>query len=145
MALKTPYATISQADAYFSDNDTWLDLEDSAKDQHLLNGRYYIDSNYSCTDLVEGEDIPEEYTYANSLLALEDSTSALYAVAENADVSLVRKKVVAGPVSTEKTYSGYSSSSKVAVDKYPQVTSVLTGYCSLSSQAGMKTSFVIRG
>lgn len=145
MALKTPYATVAEADVYLSDSDAWSDLDASEKNTHLLNGRYYIDSNYSCTELSEDEVIPDEYKYANSLLALYDSSSSIFAVSATNDNSLVKTKVVAGPVSTEKVYSGYGNDSKVMIDKYPQITSLLSGYCSLDNNSGIKTSYIIRG
>jgi len=145
MALKTPYATVAEADAYFDENDSWLDLEEVDKENHLLNGRYYIDGKYSCTDLVDGDPIPEEYTYANALLALEDSVTPIFSVSTSGDNSLVKTKVVAGPVSTEKVYSGYTGDSKKEIDRYPQITALLSEYCSFKSSTGMTTTFIYRG
>lgn len=146
MALKTPYATIQQADSYLSENDDWLDLDNSVKNTHLINGRYYIDSNYICTELVDGAAIPEEYVYANTLLAEIDSKKGLFSVDKTVNSPVVKKKVKAGEVESETTYAGNRSKSLSlhSVDPYPAITSLLNEFCSLKNKNSFKTIDLIR-
>ncbi len=146
MALKTPYATIQEADIYLSENDAWLDLDNSAKNNHLINGRYYIDSNYTCTELVNGDPIPEEYVYANALLAEADLAKGLYTVDKTVNSPVVKKMVKAGEVESETTYAGSRSTSLSmnSVDPYPAITSILNEFCSLKNKQSFKTVDLIR-
>lgn len=140
MPLKLPYATIEQADVYLENNDAWLDLDDEVKNTHLLNGRYFIDSKYTCDDLADEDGdslpdvIPEEYIYANTLLAQFDSVSGIFTVDETGGSPVVSKKVKAGSVESEKSYAGqFSSSTKLnSIDPYPQITSILNAYCTIN-------------
>lgn len=147
MALKTPYATVSQANSYLSESDEWSDLTTSEKNSHLLNGRYYIDANYSCTiETINGEEvIPEEFVYANSLLANYDAIDGLYNVDKTLGNAVVKKKAVAGEVESEITYAGSRSTgvSLHSVDNYPQVTSLLSEYCS-RTKASIQNANLLR-
>ena len=146
MALKTPYATIVETDVYLQSNATWLALSDVDKDEHLLNARYYIDSNYTCTELDENDPIPDEYKYANSLLAEFDMVSTLYEVDKTGSSPIVKKMSKAGPVEVETTYAGSRSTELKlgAIDKYPLVTALLDGFCTLNKPSGIKTVDLLR-
>ena len=140
MALKTPYATVTEANSYLSDSDEWSDLTTTEKNNHLLNGRYYIDANYSCiieTDTNGDEVIPEEFVYANSLLANISTINGLFNVDKTLGNAIVKKKSVAGPVESEITYAGSRSTNTNlnSIDSYPQVTSLLSEYCSRSKSS----------
>lgn len=134
MALKTPYATVSEANSYLADSDEWSDLDTSEKNSHLLNGRYYIDANYSCViPTTYGEEvIPEEFKYANSLLANADAIDGLFGIDKTVGNPIVKKRSKAGDVESEITYSGSRSTgvNLNTIDNYPQVTSLLSEYCS---------------
>lgn len=147
MALKTSYATVIEADAYLSSNSVWLSLSTSEKDDHLLNGRYYIDANYTCSELLDTDPIPEEYKYANSLLAEIDMTTGLYIVDKTGGAPVVQKMAKAGPVEVETTYAGSrSTETKLgAIDKYPRVTALLSEFCTLNKgSSGIKVINLLR-
>lgn len=135
MALKTPYATVQQANSYLSNNDAWQDLSTSEKNVYLTNGRYYIDSTYTCSAEVDMTDIPEEYVWANSILAGVDVSNSIFAEDPTAENPIVKKRSKAGSVETEVEYAGNRSTdtSFGAVDPYPVVTSLLAEYCSRSN------------
>jgi len=146
MALKIPYATVAQANSYLSNNDDWLDLSSSAKNVYLVNGRYYIDANYECSDEVDMDDIPEEYVYANSLLAGYDLASGLFTISDSGDSPIVKKMVKAGEVESEVTYAGSRSTSlrMNGIDRYPDVTALLSEYCNFSKGSSVKCSSLLR-
>ena len=94
------YATILQADTYLEIHTDWLDLWDEVKEDALLSARYFIDANFSCS--VDMDAIPEEVSYANSLLAYD-----YYIQGDlffDNSKSTKRTKVVAGKVESEKEY-----------------------------------------
>ena len=146
MALKTPYATNSEADAYLSTNVAWLTLTEQDKTDHLLNGRYYIDGKYVCDEIEDGDTVPEEYAYANVLLAESDMSSSIFAVDETAGNTIVEKRVKAGQVESEIKYAGNRSTSPKlgGVDPYPKVTSLLGEYCYLKKNTGISTNSLLR-
>lgn len=146
MALKEPYATVAQANSYLSANDDWSDLDTVDKETYLLNGRYYIDSNYNCAEEVDMDNIPEEYVYANSLLAEFDLASGLFSVSDTGNAPIVKKMVKAGEVESETTYAGSRSTGLAldGIDQFPVVTSVLNEYCSLLKGQGIKNINLLR-
>ena len=146
MALKAPYATVAQANSYLSVNDDWSDLDTSDKEAYLLNGRYYLDSNYNCTDEVDMDDIPEEYVYANSLLAEYDLSSGLFTVSATGNSPVVKKMVKAGEVESETTYAGSRSTNLRldGIDQIPVVTAILNEYCTLSKGSSLKNINLLR-
>lgn len=146
MALKVPYATISEANSYLSGNDAWSALSSSQKNNYLINGRYFIDANYTCSEAVDMTAIPDEYKFANSLLAGYDLSASLFAVTEHGDNPVTKKKVKAGDVESEVEYAGNRSTSLKmgSIDKYPQVTSLLSEFCTLNSSSGVKCSSLLR-
>ena len=146
MALKVSYATVAQANSYLSANDDWSDLDTSDKENYLLNGRYFLDSAYSCTDEVDMDDIPEEYVYANSLLAEFDLASGLFSVSTNGNSPVVKKMVKAGEVESETTYAGSRSTTLRldGIDLYPSVTSILNEYCSRKKGSGLSAANLLR-
>lgn len=150
MALKTPYATVLESNSYLSENDDWLDLSSSEKNVYLVNGRYFIDSNYAFYDEIDEDDVPDdvadELKYANSLLAEFDLATGIYNVSASGNAPVVSKKVKAGSVETETDYAGNRSSSLRidGIDPYPAVTSILSEYCYRSKGSSLKTSSLLR-
>ena len=147
MALKEPYCTIQEADTYLADNATWLSLFESQKTQHLLNGRYYIDSMYRCSGVDTDVAIPDEYKYANAKLGEADMQNSIYTVSETGNIALTLKTVKAGSVTSTKEYSRYRGNGvRNYVDNFPFVTSLLSEYCTLSGgRAGnIQTAQLIR-
>jgi len=152
MALKIPYATNSEADVYLVNVEAWFDLTEEQKTSHLVNGRYFMDSTYECTELPDEDndglpdDIPEEYKYANSLLAEIDMTTGLFNVDSTGGSPVVSKRVKAGSVESETSYAGqFSSSTKLgAIDPYPQITSLLSDYCFLKKTGSTKSVSLLR-
>ena len=136
MALKVPYATVSEANSFLSESDSWSDLTTSEKEIHLLNGRYFLDSYYTCT-LEDENNIPDEFAYANSLLAEIDLNTGLFIVDKTIGNAVVKKRSVAGDVESEITYSGSRSTVMHlnSIDSYPQVTSILSEYCSITNSS----------
>ena len=152
MALKIPYATNIEADVYLANDVDWIALTEEQKTAHLVNGRYFMDSAYTCTELPDEDndglpdDIPEEYKYANSLLAQIDMTSGLFNVDDTAGSPVVSKRVKAGSVESETSYAGqFSASTKLnAIDPYPQITSLLSGYCYINKSSSTKSVSLLR-
>ena len=145
MALKTPYCTVTEANAYLRTNDAWTSLSVTEKDAHLLNGRYYIDSNYTCSEIDETA-IPDEFKYANALLAEADLATSIFTVDETGGSPVLGKRVKAGSVESETIYAGSRSTSPRlgAVDPYPKVTSILSAYCSNKKSSTLKISSLQR-
>lgn len=145
MALKTPYATVEQANAYLIANDDWSFLTTSEKTSHLTNGRYFIDAKYIC-DEVDMTAIPEEYVYANSLLAEISLSTGLFNVDETGGNAVIKKRVVAGDVESEKIYAGQFTQrlGLGSIDPYPQITSLLDAYCTLDKVGDIKSVSLLR-
>jgi len=147
MALKSPYCTISEANSYLSSSDVWSSLGNSEKSTHLTNGRYFIDSMYTCSGIDETTP-QEEFKYANAQLALYDANTSIYTVSENGNLALTLKKVKAGSVESTKEYSRFVSSggSKNIIDNYPMITSVLSEFCTLTGNgaSSISTAHLVR-
>ena len=122
------YATIQEADSYLSIHDDWLDLDDDVKTDALLWGRYFIDSNFDC--VVDMDDIDEEVKYANSLLAYDYNVQGDLFFDNQRVVK--SKKVVAGKVESERTYSSISRDGPGSMSK---VVAVLKSVCNRTSGA----------
>lgn len=146
MALKTPYVTLTEANVYLKDNVDWGNLDTSQKNNHLVNGRYFMDSNYTCTVLASGAETPEEYKYANSLLAEIDLATGLFTVDKTVNSPVVKKRVKAGDVESETIYAGGNSSSlrMNGVDPYPVITSILNEFCYMNKTSGVSMTKLAR-
>lgn len=141
MALKTAYATATIADTYLADKADWLALTAVVKAQHLLNATYYIDANYSC---VWATPIQDEAAYACTLLAYHDFITGIYKVDPNDGNAVVESEVVAMGVKSRKKFSGSNATGRQGyVDKYPDVTAILGGICSIN-KSGFSQLQVVR-
>lgn len=119
------YATDVEADSYLSLKEDWLDLDSEIKDDALLWGRYFIDTNFDCT--IDMDDIDDEVKYANSLLAYDYFIQGdLFFDNERV---VKQSKVVAGKVEVEKTYS---SIAKTGPNSMSKVIAILKNVCNSS-------------
>ena len=94
------YATVIQADTFLELHEDWLDLDEPVKEDALLSARYFIDANFSCS--IDMDAIPEEVSYANSLLAYDYFIQG--DLFFDNSKSIKATKVVAGKVESEKEY-----------------------------------------
>lgn len=129
MTIATPiqfYATVAEADQYLRLKTDWIDLTDDIKEDALLWGRYFIDTNFNC--VIDMDSIDDEVKYANSLLAYDYFIQGdLYF--DNQRV-VIKKKVVAGKVESEKQYSSISKDGPNSMSK---VVAILKTICSKTS------------
>ena len=133
MTTATPiqaYATVDEADEYLEIKTDWQSLTDEVKEDALLWGRYFIDANFDCT--VDMDLIDDEVKLANSLLAYDYYIQGDLFFDNQRVVS--SKKVVAGKVESEKTYSNYS---KDSANSYSKVKAILMGVCN-STKGSLK-------
>ena len=107
MALKEPYCDIACADVYLVDSAVWQSATDSQKNIALMYGAIWIDSNYSCLDLIADLENPSDnIKYANALLAEDYLEGTLYASDGTTSDRIKMKRVKAGSVESEKEYIG---------------------------------------
>lgn len=124
MSLKEPYCTIAEANVALADNDAWLALDDAAKEDGLVEARYYLDDKFFCA--IDEADPPSEIKLANAWLAADAAVgSGLYS--SSTDPERVKSKSIkAGSVTTSKTYfsaTSFRPATKARVDIY------LSGIC----------------
>lgn len=129
MTTATPiqsYVTVLESDVFLEIHEDWLDLDDEVKEDALLWGRYFIDTNFNC--VVDMDAIDEEVKYANSLLGYDYFIQGdLFFDNQQA---VKQKKTVAGKVETEKTYQ---SPSVDGPNSYSKVIAILAPICSKTS------------
>lgn len=139
MALLSAYTDVTYANDINRGLTEWDDASMSERSNALVKARYFIDSNYTCSppstlDVSDLSTVPDEYQVANALLAVEYLKGTLYLYDDLAGQKVVSKKVKADKVESQVTYSGFMSSRGVkASDKYPEVTALLSVYCTLGS------------
>lgn len=129
--FKEPYCTIEEADEV-NLSATWIALYDDEKEVALKWGRVYLDSKYKCSSTLTADqesDALEAKKLANALLGEQYALGNMFKPSPNIDSALTEKAVKAGSVSISKKYSEGSGT----FDPFPQVTDVLSGYCSYSS------------
>jgi hypothetical protein len=129
MALVTPYCTVSEADVYLSDSDSWIDLESSVKQNALFWGRVYLDSNYRCISFDESN-APDEIKFANALLAKDYTEGNLIKAGGKLSGSVKLKRVKAGKVEVETEYVGANKTSYQSDVDY-----LLNEYCTKKTSA----------
>ncbi len=142
--FKEPYCTIEEADLV-NDFSSWLSLDDDTKTDALKWGRVYLDSKYRCSTSLSTEDEAdaiEARKIANAILGNEYVLGNLFKVIPTDNSALTAKAVKAGSVSISKKFS--ESSSSPPVDQFPQVTAVLSGYCSLIGASSFRNVNVVR-
>lgn len=110
--MTTPYATVAEADAYFSErgNDDWPQLSQSKKQAALVVATQYINAVYVFEQPIDMQDVPQGLQHATAELALLSTQKSL---TEPEDPP-IESAEVAGAVSVE-----------FAVDKISQTASEL--------------------
>lgn len=124
--MVTPYATLTEANAYNTGDLVWDAASDADKNTALSYGRRYIDLNYSCVT-IDMTAIPDDLKEANSVLALAHLTTPVYSQKPE-KTSVKSKSVSSSGVSSSKTYAGMQST---LTDPFPGVTMLLSSYCGL--------------
>ena len=139
MALLSAYTDVAYANSVNLGKTEWDDASTIQKNDALVKARYFIDSTYVCSppstlDVTDLSTVPDEYQYANSLLAYEYLLGTLYEYDPLGGQAVVSKKVKADRVETETTYTGFMAKKFIKRgDKFPEVTALLSTYCSLGS------------
>lgn len=142
MALLGAYTDTTYANTINGGKTEWDDASITEKDDALVKARYFIDSEYTCIE-VDGLDVtdlttvPDEFQYANALLAYEYIKGTLYSYDETGGQSIVKKRVKADKVESDITYSGFMKSNVKRGDRYPEITAILSVYCSLGSNGSL--------
>ena len=116
----------------------WSYASVADKNYAITIGRLYIDKNYVCldSDLWDTTDyttIPEEVQKANSILAEQYILGLLITTDKKESGPIVKTRVKAGSVESETVYKGYYSKSGSKIDEQPEVTMLLSAYCSLGN------------
>ncbi len=118
-ALPTPYASLSEADAYLNSTEKWFEEDSERKQEALGWGRVYLDQNYSIFNL--NEDNPSTaIKQANILLANYHLDENLFTRQTQTD-PLEETEVKVGSVSTRKRYSARTN----WFDPFRDVTAIL--------------------
>ena len=138
MALLGAYTDVAYANSVNIGKTEWDNASVVQKNDALVKARYYIDSNYSCSppdtlDVSYLTTVPDEYQVANSLLAYEYLKNTLYTSDPLGGQAVVSKRVKADKVESEVVYSGFMNRNVKKGDPYPEVTALLSVYCSLGS------------
>lgn len=129
MALQSGYATVAYANVVNINSTEWGRASVSEKEYALSISRNYIDSTYTCSTLTDP--YPDEVMTANSMLADQYLKGNLFKI-DDTSGKLVQKEVKAGPVTVKKEYAGrYQGSVKPRPDQFPEVTTLISGYCTL--------------
>lgn len=113
IGVTTAYATIAEASAYLLGNATWSEAEYQNKIDALLEARYYIDSNYSCS--FDQSLPPDEVKYSSSLLAADFVLNGDLFYSN--DIPIKSKSVKAGSVETSKEFGTISKKKPASIGK----------------------------
>jgi len=138
MALLSPYTDLAYANTINVGKLEWENASDSQKNNALVQARYFIDSKYTCVavddmDVDDLTTVPDEFQVANSLLAYEYILGTLFEYDALGGQAVVAKRVKADKVEVETNYSGFMSGPVKKGDKYPEVTALLSVYCTRGS------------
>lgn len=138
MALLGAYTDVAYANSVNIGKTEWDAASVSQKNNALILSRYFIDSEYSCVeitglDVTDLTTVPDEFQMANALLAYEYLKGTLYTYDPLGNQAIVAKRVKADKVESEVTYSGFMNSNIKKGDPYPEVTALLSPYCSMGS------------
>ena len=136
MAYVTPYCELSFANS-INVSDEWEDAETSDKDMALVYGRLFIDQSYTCDDTdwdtSDYSTIPEEVQRSNAILAEMYIQGVLFPDSKGASGPVTKKRVKAGSVESETTYLGFYAAYTKTTDQKPEITMLLSPYCSFGS------------
>lgn len=128
--LKDAYCSVEEANGYIN-SQGWNALTDAERLVALKWGRNYLDSHYKQKYEIDEDD--ESYTdFDNArklgcaLLASHFVVGELFVASASNNQQVIEKTSKAGSVSTTKRYA--SSGGTVAIDPFPEVTSVLSEF-----------------
>jgi len=134
MAYVVGYCDLAFANS-INKSDEWSDADLSDKEMAIIYGRLFIDQAYTCsTDDWDTDDyttIPDEVQRANALLAEMSILGTLLPLTDQVSGPVTHKKVKAGSVESETTYMGFYSTGSKKIDQKPEITMLLSPYCSL--------------
>jgi len=120
LTTEQAYATVTDADLYFSTNSVWSALTTEQKTDALLWGRYWIDITYDCSALT---DTTRELVISNCLLALDYVEQGDLFFAN--DSTIKKERIKAGSVETETEYlSGAKQLPNSAVKVFALLSSI---------------------
>ncbi len=137
MAYVTPYCEMSFANSVNIASTAWDDADTSDKNMALIYGRLFIDKNYTCVvgddeddwDTSDYTTIPDEVQRANAILAEMHISGTLFDT-QAISGPITGKKVKAGSAESETTYMGSFATHSKTVDQKPEITMLLSPYCS---------------
>ena len=140
--LPVAYANVAYADL-INLATPWTTATTTAKENSLQWGRVYIEKTYRV--LFDQDDPSDAVKTANSMLANEDLTTALFDAASSGDPAkgLKSTKVKAGSAESSKEWDTNKSNSWV--DQYPEITALLAldGLCPIA-KGGVQYSPLLR-
>ena len=141
MAYLEGYCNITFANSV-NESDAWSDASSSEKTMALTYGRLFIDKNYTCsnTDTWDTDDyttIPDEVQRANAILAEMHLLGTLLSTEPLPSGPITQKKVKAGSVESEVTYMGAYSAGGKNIDQKPEITMLLSPYCTLGGNVDL--------
>lgn len=122
LTVMQAYATSTESKSYLANRSDWATLDNKAKDDALLWGRYYIDANFDC--VIDADAIPDEVKFANSLLAYDYFIQGDLFFDNQSNV--IMKRVKAGTVETE---TEYQSGVHTRPNSLSKVVSILSSLC----------------
>jgi len=143
MAYVVGYCDVAFADT-INVSTEWTNATISEKEMAITYGRLFIDKNYSCSDTDEWDTddyttIPDEVQRANAILAEQSVQGILLTTDPGFSGPITSTKVKAGSVESEKTYLGAYSTATKKTDQKPEITMLLSPYCTLG-----KSKYLIR-
>lgn len=135
MAYLVGYCDLAFANS-INKSDEWSDASSSEKQMAITYGRLFIDQTYTCSDTEDWDvtdytTIPDEVQRANAILAEYHILGTLLPLTEQVSGPITQKKVKAGSVESETTYMGAYASKGKTIDQKPEITMLLSPYCSL--------------
>ena len=144
MAYLAGYCTLVFANINNKSSE-WSRKSEADKNYAITFGRIYIDKTYTCIDPDDNEiwdwdtedytTIPDEVQKANAILAEQFVLGNLTSTEPKLSGPIVKKRVKAGSVESETIYKGYYSTSSKFQDIQPEVTMLLSPYCSFGSNS----------
>jgi len=122
-ALQTPYVSVANADIYNSGDIVWEAATTEEKDEALLIGRMYIDTNYLIISGFPEDDAPIAVQKSNAVLGKYyiNDPSNFFNEASGSNIKIEKVKVDDLLSETEK-FAPQNS------DKYPYITALLSPY-----------------
>lgn len=138
--MTTPYATVAEADAYFSErgNDAWPLLSTSEKQAALVVATQYINTMYEFEQTIDMQNIPEGLKHATAELALMSTEKPL----TQPDEAPIKEAEVAGAVSVE--FAVEQVSARGSDMQWAYITGLLYGIAHFRGGGGFGQLKVVR-